>query len=338
LELTIDDCRLPIIFFQSSIVIRQSSILPCIINMKITALAGGVGAAKFLSGLVRVLPPENLTIIVNTGDDFQWQGLHISPDIDTITYTLAGLSNPETGWGIRGDSFHCLSRLQALGCDTWFQVGDRDLATHVYRTDRLRSRGSLTEVTDCIRRMNGVEARILPMTDSFVPTQVHTDEGTMHLQEYFVRRKCEPHVTGFTFQGIEASKPAPGVIESLGDASAIVVCPSNPFISINPILAVPGVRASLRHSNVIAVSPIIAGRAIKGPTAVMLAEMGHEVSAVSVAEMYRDFVDIYILDHKDAPLGARISSLGMQARMAATQMDSDEAKLALARSVLEMVG
>jgi len=167
---------------------------------------------------------------------------------------------------------------------------------------------------------------------------VHTDEGTMHLQEYFVRRKCEPRVTGFTFQGIEDSKPAPGVLESLGDASTVIVCPSNPFISINPILAVPGIRASLRHSTVIAVSPIIAGRAIKGPTAVMLAQMGHEVSAVSVAEMYRDFVDTFVLDHHDTALEARISSLGMKARIAATLIDSDEARIALARSVLEMVG
>jgi|SRR5688572_1981875 len=306
--------------------------------MKIVALAGGVGAAKFLSGLVRVIPPENLTIIVNTGDDFRWQGLHISPDLDTITYTLAGLSNPETGWGIRGDTFHCLSRLKALGCDTWFQVGDRDLATHVYRTDRLRVGIGLSEVTDCIRKMNGIEARVLPMTDSFVPTQVHTDEGTMHLQDYFVRRKCEPRVSGFTFQGIEASKPAPGVLESLGDASAVIVCPSNPFISINPILAVPGVRASLRHPTVIAVSPIIAGRAIKGPTAAMLAQMGHEVSAVSVAEMYRDFVDTFVLDHQDAALQNRITTLGMKARIADTLIDNDEARIALARSVLEMVG
>ena len=306
--------------------------------MKLVALAGGVGAAKFLSGLVRVLPPEVLTIIVNTGDDFRWQGLHISPDLDTIIYTLAGLSNPETGWGIQGDSFHCLARLKALGCDTWFQVGDRDLATHIYRTDRLRSGTSLTEVTYCLRRMNGVEARVLPMTDSFVPTQVHTDEGAMHLQEYFVRRKCEPRVTGFTFQGIEAAKPAPGVLEAIGAASTIIVCPSNPFISVNPILAVPGVRESLRHRTVIAVSPIIAGRSIKGPTAVMLAQMGHEVSAVSVAEMYRDFADIFVLDHLDAALQTRVSSLGMKARIAATLIDSDEAKIALARSVLEMVG
>jgi len=217
-------------------------------------------------------------------------------------------------------------------------VGDRDLATHIYRTDRLRSGTSLTEVTYGLRRMNGVEARVLPMTDSFVPTQVHTDEGAMHLQEYFVRRKCEPRVTGFTFQGIDAAKPAPGVLESLGAASTIIVCPSNPFISINPILAVQGVRESLRHRTVIAVSPIIAGRAIKGPTAVMLAQMGHEVSAVSVAEMYRDFADIFVLDHLDAALQARVSSLGMKARIAATLIDSDEAKIALARSVLEMVG
>ena len=217
-------------------------------DMKVVALAGGVGAAKFLSGLIEIVPPEDLTIIVNTGDDFLWMNLFICPDLDTVTYTLARLSNLETGWGVQGDTFRCLDRLQQIGCETWFRIGDLDLATHLFRTDRMRNGRSLSEVTREICARNGIQCRILPMTDSPVPTQIHTDQGVLAFQEYFVRRKCEPAVKGISFEGAELSRPAPGALEALVSAAAIIVCPSNPFISIGPILAVPGIRDAVRQA------------------------------------------------------------------------------------------
>lgn len=307
--------------------------------MKIVALAGGVGAAKFLSGLVEVVSPSDVTIVVNTGDDFQWMGLYICPDLDTVTYTLAGRANPETGWGIRDDTIHTLSRLRELGVDAWFQLGDRDLATHVFRTNELRTGVSLTDVTKTICKMNRIDPILLPMTDSYVPTLVHTTEGRMHLQEYFVRRKCEPVVRGFTYLDIEESRPAPGVLEALREADAILVCPSNPLISIAPILAVPGIRPALRESAAkrIAITPIIGGKAMKGPAATMLQQLGQEASAVSVARLYRDFIDIFVLDQEDACLEPQISSLSLNVNIASTRMNSQQTKVELARRVLGMV-
>src|SRR5213593_2166832 len=217
--------------------------------MKIAALAGGVGAAKLLSGLVEVFPSEDLTVIVNTGDDFEWMGLYICPDLDTISYTLAGIANPETGWGVREDSFHLLARLGELGCDVWFRLGDRDLATHIYRTHYLSEGLGLAAVTRRLSDAMGIRATTLPMTESRVPTIVHTEEGVLAFQDYFVRRKCAPRATRFTFSGIEQSRPSPGVLDRLETADAILICPSNPFISIGPILVVPGMRAALRESS-----------------------------------------------------------------------------------------
>ena len=304
--------------------------------MKIVALAGGVGAAKFLSGLVRILPPEDLTAVVNTGDDFYWMGLYVCPDLDTVTYTLAGLANPQTGWGVRGDTFRALDRLKALGCDSWFRVGDIDLATHLYRTKQLQGGATLTAVTHQIVKQNGILCRILPMTDSYVPTLVHTDEGTLPFQEYFVRRGCEPSVISFTFHGIEKALPAPGVLEALESATGIIICPSNPFISIGPILAVPGLREALRKApaNVVAITPIIAGRAVKGPTAAMLEQLGLKVSAAGVASLYRDLLDIFVLDQRDEKLQSEIGAMGVAVRCADTLMHSDAARIGLARSVL----
>lgn len=307
--------------------------------MKIAALAGGVGAARFLSGLAATIAPAELTAIVNTGDDFRWMGLHVSPDLDTIVYTLAGLADPGTGWGMRKDTFHCLDRLDQLGCDPWFRIGDRDLATHVFRTERLAAGESLTEITRAICRRNGIPARILPMTDDPVPTLVHTDAGTLEFQDYFVRRRCEPAVRGFTFSGVESSRPAPGVLDAIAAADAVILCPSNPWISIGPILAVPGIRDALSAASAktLAVTPIIAGKAVKGPTAAMFVQLGKEVSAAAVAEVYCDFLDVFVLDVRDESLHRGIEAIGIEVRTADTLMNSPEARVALAAAVLGMI-
>ena len=307
--------------------------------MRLTALAGGVGAAKLLCGLVQVMPPEELTVVVNTGDDFRWMGLYICPDLDTVIYTLAGLDNPATGWGVRDDTFHCLEHLRRLGCETWFQLGDRDLATHVYRTHLLQNGSRLCDAVALLCLRNGIASRVLPMTDSPVPTIVDTGEGAMAFQDYFVRRRCSPQVRGFCFQGIEAASPAPGVLEAIQEADAIVLCPSNPYISIGPILAVPGIRTALRatHATVLAVTPLVAGESLKGPAAAMMRQLGSEVSAWSVARQYQDFLDIFVLDRRDAHLSGRIEALGPEVRTADTVMNDLPAKVALAGSVLEML-
>lgn len=305
--------------------------------MRLTALAGGVGAAKLLSGLVAALPPKDLTVIVNTGDDFRWMGLYICPDLDTVTYTLAGLANPTMGWGVRDDTFHSLERLRQIGCETWFKLGDRDLATHIYRTHHLQAGNTLTDVTLTLCRQNGITAKILPMTDSPVPTLVHTDEGTLEFQDYFVRKKCSPTVRGFSFQGIEAASPAPGVLEAIRDADAVVLCPSNPYVSIGPILAVPGIRTVLRQTPapILAVTPIVAGEALKGPTADIMHQLGDEVSAVGIAKLYRDFLDIFVLDQRDVILKEQIAALGIEVRCTETIMIDMASRVALARFLLE---
>jgi LPPG:FO 2-phospho-L-lactate transferase len=306
-------------------------------NMKITALAGGIGASKFLLGLTSAMPPEDITIIANTGDDIELFGLRICPDIDTVTYTLAGVINEDTGWGLKGDTFECLRWLGRYGEASWFNLGDRDLATHIFRTNQLRGGGSLSEVTDGIRRALGVRSTILPMTDAYTPTRVVTDEGEMHFQEYFVRRRCEPRVREIRFDNIESAGPAPGVVIAILEANAVIICPSNPFISIGPILAVPGVRDALRETRatVVAITPIIGGEALKGPAADMLRDLGHEVSASGVAAMYSDLLDVFVLDETDAQRATDIRALGMQVFSTDTVMNSLEDKQQLARWVLE---
>jgi len=307
--------------------------------MRIAALAGGVGAAKFLAGLVQEIDPEDLTVVVNTGDDFEWHGLTVCPDLDTVIYTLGGIANPSTGWGVRGDTFNALERLEELGSDSWFRIGDRDLATHVYRTHRLRCGSSLSDVARALAAASGVTASVLPMSDAPVRTRVHTDEGTLDFQDYFVRRRCSPRVSGFTFEGSERAAPAAGVLEAIDEASAVVVCPSNPFISIGPILAVPGMRQALRSTaaQVVAISPIVAGKALKGPADQMLRDAGLEVSAASIARMYRDFTDGFVLDRRDAALVLEVERLGMNVRAVETVMDSPAVAARLARAVLEML-
>jgi LPPG:FO 2-phospho-L-lactate transferase len=305
--------------------------------MKVTALAGGIGASKFLLGLASAMPPEDITIIANTGDDIELFGLRICPDIDTVTYTLGGVINEETGWGLTGDTFECLQWLARYGEASWFNVGDRDLATHISRTNQMRSGRSLSEVTDGVRRALRVRSTILPMTDAYTPTRVVTDEGEMHFQEYFVRRRCEPRVRGIRFDNIESAEPAPGVVNAILEAEAVIICPSNPFISIGPILAVPGVRDALRETagTVVAITPIIGGKALKGPAADMLRDLGHEVSARGVAAMYSDLLDVFILDETDAERAADIRVLGVQPFSTDTVMNSLEDKQQLAGWVLE---
>jgi LPPG:FO 2-phospho-L-lactate transferase len=305
--------------------------------MKITALAGGVGASKLLYGLARVMDEAKLTVIVNTGDDIVLHGLHISPDLDIVTYTLAGVVNPKTGWGLRGDTFHALKAMKRYGREAWFNLGDRDLATHIHRTAILRCGGTLSEAADSIRRAWGVRARILPMCDAPVPTLIETNRGTMHFQEYLVKRQARPVVRGIRFQGVEKAGPAPGVLRAIAEAEGIVICPSNPLISIGPLLAVPGIREALRarREAAAAISPIVGGKSLKGPSDRMLRQMGHEVSALGVAKMYADICGIIVIDESDWRHRRRIHSLGMHAVVTRTIMRSTADKTWLARFVLK---
>lgn len=303
----------------------------------IVALAGGVGAAKFLSGLVQLIPPEDLTVIVNTGDDAEFYGLHVSPDVDIVAYTLAGMVDPERGWGVRGDTFACLNALGAFGYETWFQLGDRDLATHVHRTYLLRQGQTLSQITAAIGRALGLRTRLLPMSDQPVETRIVTPDGTLPFQEYMVQRRAADPVEGVIFAGAAEALPASGVLEAIADARGVIVCPSNPIISIGTILAVPGIRAALRATAapVVAISPIVAGAALKGPAAIMLRGLGHECSAYGVAALYRDFVDVFILDQADALLRGRLAGLGMQVVVANTVMAGSPEKRALAMVALQ---
>jgi LPPG:FO 2-phospho-L-lactate transferase len=307
--------------------------------MKITALAGGVGASKLLLGLASVMPPEDITIIANTGDDIELFGLRICPDIDTVTYTLAGVINQDTGWGLKGDTFECLQWLVRYGETPWFNLGDRDFATHIVRTNQLRSGRSLSDVTDEIRRRLGVQSRILPMSDAYTPTRVVTDEGEMHFQEYFVRRKCEPRVRAVFFDNIDSARPAPGVVSAILDADAVIICPSNPIISIGPILAVPGIREAVGDTpaTVAAITPIVGGKALKGPAADMLRDLGHQVSARGVAELYNDLLDVFVLDERDADAAREIQAPGMQVQNADTIMQTLDDKQRLARWLIDML-
>jgi len=310
--------------------------------MKIVALAGGVGGAKLADGLAQILPPEELTIVVNTGDDFEHLGLTICPDLDTVCYTLAGLANPETGWGRTEETFHALDAIGALGGETWFRIGDKDLATHLERTRRLRSGESLSQITRDFCRAWGVKQVILPMSDQPVRTMVDTVEfGELPFQEYFVHKKCEPRVRGFRFTGIETAKPAPGVSEAMHRADALVICPSNPWVSIDPILALtpaplshevgegPGVR--------VAISPIIGGRAVKGPAAKMYAELGIQPSALAVARHYGARLTHFILDKVDQSQAAEAKKMGIQTLVTETIMKTPADRRRLAQDVLNFI-
>jgi LPPG:FO 2-phospho-L-lactate transferase len=306
--------------------------------MKITALAGGVGASKLLLGLTRVMDPRDLTVVVNTGDDIVMHGLYICPDLDIVTYTLAGSVNPQTGWGLAGDTFHALKALGRYAGEQWFHLGDRDLATHIHRTAQLWRGQSLSQVTDAIRREWGVAPRILPMCEHPVPTTMLTDIGELHFQEYLVQHRAEPSILDIRFEGVESARPAPGVLEALRDADGILICPSNPLISIGPILAVPGVREILweRRERCVAISPLVSGKSLKGPSDKMLAECLIDPSSCGVAHLYEDVASVLVIDPADSPLCPDIIGRGMRPALIPSVMSTDADKERLARGVLAL--
>jgi LPPG:FO 2-phospho-L-lactate transferase len=302
------------------------------------ALSGGVGGAKLAAGLARVLVPSALLVVANTGDDFEHLGLHVSPDLDTLTYTLAGLNDPETGWGRAGETWTFMAALEALGGETWFRLGDGDLAIHVERTQRLAAGESLSEIAARFGARLGIAASIVPMSDDPVRTVVRTPEGPLAFQHYFVRLRCEPEVSGFEFAGAEAARANPAFLEALADPAleAVVICPSNPFISIDPILALPRVKAKIRAAAapLIAVSPIVGGRALKGPTAKMMRELKLAENAAAIARHYDDLLDGYVIDRQDRALEEEVRALGLKVLVTDTVMTGAEDQVALARAVL----
>ena len=312
----------------------------------IVTLAGGVGASRLLRGLVAVADPAAVTAVVNTGDDVVLHGLRVSPDLDTVTYALAGVAEPEQGWGLAGESWTVMEALERLrpaapassaAGVTWFRLGDRDLATHLYRTQRLREGAPLSEVTAELARAFGLACRLLPMTDDRVETRMDVvGEGEIGFQEYFVRRGHSVPVRAVRFEGAGAAAPAPGVLEALADADRIVLCPSNPIASIGPLLAVPGIRAAVeaRCEDVVAVSPIVAGVALKGPADRLLAELGHEVTVVGVARIYASLATTLVVDEADAELAGAVEAEGVRCVVAPTVMHGPEEAAALARVVL----
>lgn len=302
-----------------------------------TVLAGGIGAARFLEGLVRVVAADTVTVIGNTGDDLELHGLTVCPDLDTVTYTLAGLADLKRGWGLANESFHALDALRRFNKKTWFQLGDRDLATHIFRTSLLRRGFTLSEVTSRVSRALGVESTILPMSDNPVRTWLETDAGRLDFQTYFVKNGAKPVVRAVEFVGADQAAPAAGVLEAIAQADAVIVAPSNPIISVGPILAVPGIREALRETvaPVLAVSPIVGGRAVKGPAAAMMTSLGYDASALAVAGLYKDFLDVFVLDETDRESSAAVEELGMRAVVCPTLMTGMPEKEALARTVME---
>ena len=309
-----------------------------IVRRKIVALAGGVGGAKLAHGLAQLLPPEDLTVIVNTGDDFEHLGLNICPDLDTVCYTLGGLANPDTGWGRAGETWQTITNIEKLGGPDWFRLGDQDFATHIERTRRLRAGETLSQVTRDFCAAWGIQQVVSPMSDDPVRTIVNTGQGELAFQEYFVHRRCEPLVKGFRFDGIKSARPATGVMEAIERADVIVICPSNPWVSIGPILAVPGIRRAIETKQVLAVSPIIGGQAVKGPAAKMFDELGIRPSALAVAEHYRGLVNGFILDTVDSQLEADVRRLNMRAFVTNTLMKTTDDRKRLAEDVLNFAG
>lgn len=302
------------------------------------AFSGGVGGSKLALGLARAMPPDELLIVANTADDFDHLGLHICPDLDTITYTLCGRANRSQGWGVEGETWNCLEALSELGGPNWFRLGDRDIATHLYRTQRLREGAPLSEVTAEICAAFNISQRVLPMSDDPVSTIVHTAEGEMPFQDYFVRHRCEPRVTGFHFAGADRAAMHPELRAAIDSPHlrAVIFCPSNPFVSIAPILAIPGMEDALRsiHTPIVAVSPIIGGKAVKGPAAKMMSELRLQTSSLAVAKHYRDVVTAFIVDETDSNEVERIRELGLACEAMPTLMNNDDDKLRLARSVI----
>jgi len=316
-------------------------------NLKIVALAGGVGGAKLAHGLARILPPENLTIIVNTGDDFEHYGLYISPDLDTVCYTLAGLANPETGWGRVNETWNVIQNASKLGGPGWFNLGDQDLGTHLERTRRLKEGQCLSDITRDFCKAWGIRHTVLPMSDQPVRTIVDTDEGELAFQEYFVHRRCAPRVKGFRFEGADQAEAVRGAREAIQSADAVVICPSNPWVSIDPILKVIRLTSSplsQRESGwgegkpVFAVSPIIGGETVKGPAAKMYRELGIEPSALAIANHYRGLATGFVLDKIDQQLEGDVMGLSMKTLVTNTLMNSHEDRSQLAQDVLHFIG
>ncbi len=309
--------------------------------MNVVALSGGVGGAKLALGLSHCLDAAELTIVANTADDFTHLGLRICPDLDTVMYTLAEISNRAVGWGQQDETWHCLDALSNLGAESWFRLGDRDLATHLVRSEQLQSGETLSDVTTYLCQRLNIAHRLVPMSDQAVSTQVDTDEGRLSFQHYFVRERCEPQVTGFEFEGVESARPSPGFQTALVDSvdngdDPIVICPSNPFVSVEPMLRLTGVRETLRvsHRPVIAVSPIVGGEALKGPAAKMMSELGIEQSAASVASYYGDLIDGFVIDTLDAELQASIEQIGIPTIVTNTVMVTLADRIQLAEDVL----
>ena len=305
----------------------------------IVILTGGTGGAKLIEGLSHEIDPAQLTIICNTADDFVLYGLNISPDLDTIMYTLAGLSDPAQGWGIQGDTFTVLQQLEKLGGETWFRLGDKDIATHITRTRLLRAGLKLSDVTDRLREHLHIKARIFPMSNDGIETRVETSEGVISFQEYFVKRRWQPEVKSVFYAGVEKSRPAPGVVDVIGAAAGIIICPSNPVTSIGPILAVPGVRNALMQvtAPVIGVSPMIGESAISGPAHRLMAAQGLESSALGAAKNYADFLDQFVIDSEDEALTSKLETLGIGVVATSIRMKSLADKQGLARQVLALV-
>lgn len=303
---------------------------------RIVVLAGGVGAARFLAGLVAVAPQSQMTVIGNTADDFTVHGLHVSPDLDTVGYSLAGLGDWERGWGLRDETWAAAEQFRRLGDDTWFQLGDRDLATHVWRTEQLRRGRPLSEVTSRLAEQLGLGFTLLPMTDQPVTSRVLTKDGRdLHIQEYLVKEGCSPEIARIEYRGIERARPAPGVLDAIRGADLVVIAPSNPVISIGPILAVSGLRSELSASpQVIAVSPIVAGEAVKGPAAAMLETLGVECSPLGVAGLYADLISDLVMDQRDAELASTVMALGVRPRLCDTLMVDQAARERVASQVL----
>lgn len=304
--------------------------------MNVVALAGGVGGAKLADGLSQVLDPRQLTVVVNTGDDFHHFNLLICPDLDTVCYTLAGLANPVTGWGRADETWSAMDTMKLLGAPTWFHLGDRDLGWHLERSRRIAAGQALSQITAHFCRIYGIASRVLPMSDDPVPTQVYTSDGVMSFQEYFVLHQCRPEVTGFTFEGIAQARPAPGVLEAIRDADLVVICPSNPWVSIDPILTVPGISPEVAAKQVVAVSPIIAGKTIKGPAAKMFSELGFQPGAIAVAEHYAGMLNGFLIDRQDAELQGEIVSLGVRVAVEDIIMKDRRDRCRIAEKVMEL--
>lgn len=310
------------------------------ITQNVVALAGGVGGSKLAYGLAQIVAPEHLTIIVNTGDDFEHLGLYIAPDLDTVMYTLAGVNNPATGWGVKDESWNMMAAMARYIGPTWFQLGDRDLATHLLRTTWLHDNYSYNQVTKELCRRLGVRCTVLPMTEQPVRTMVQTESGELAFQEYFVKLKCEPVVTGLRYAGAEGAQPSREVVSAVRQSDVIVFCPSNPLLSLDPILALPTMRRVLAASRSpkIAVSPLIKGQALKGPAAKLMKELNMDVSATGVAHYLREVLTGFVIDHADQAEEEAITNLGLRTLVTGTVMTSNETKVQLAQEILAFAG